>query len=337
MDGKAIADYMNKIGLGAGIRATRRFDCETCFDTKEIEVVTAEYPDASMPDGVWRVWQHVPCPDCCCPVCGDRGMVTFPLPIDDPMFGKMQPCPKNCRAAQALTSARRDSIRRYSQLPEESQKHTLESFKALSKEQRRGKMLGYWAARLFLESLKTDRPYYVDRAAMARPFKQDAPEDWRSWLVFHGEPGTCKTGMAASIANGLMDAGVQAMYIRLQDFIEAIQKRYSKEKRAEEFGDEFGDDSAAEVIARVREMPVLLIDEFDVPDIKPDKESIVEKLINYRYIHNLPTIITTNLDQAGCERRWGPVVTSRIVQRAHWIPMTGASLRESSGTFAGWE
>jgi hypothetical protein len=338
-EGKIIAAYMHSIGLGAGIGPRRAFTCERCLDTKEIDVVVGEYLDASEPDGVWRAWAKRPCPDCCCPVCGDRGVVTLPLPLDDPQFGKLQPCPERCGAAQALAATQQASIRRYSQLPEESERHTLASFMALSDDAREGKMRGYWAARLYLDSIGGgERPFHVNRAALAKKFgKKGEAEDWRNWLVFYGPNGTCKTGMAASIINGLADAQVQAMYIRLQDFIQAIQNRYKQERQAAELGDEFGDDTAAEVIERVRAMPVLVIDEFDEPNIKPDKESIVWKLINYRYIHQLPTVITCNLDEDAMESRWGTMVTSRMIQRAHWIPMTGDSLRVSSGSLVGWE
>lgn len=35
-----------------------------------------------------------------CPVCEDRGVVTFSLPLDHPDFGKLHDCPQNCAAVK---------------------------------------------------------------------------------------------------------------------------------------------------------------------------------------------------------------------------------------------
>lgn len=309
--------------------------CPTCGGLGTVYELSADSLKAKL-----GVYELSPCPDCrraACPCCGDTGMVRYNVGRDHPDFGKLFPCPANCEAVQAARARHTDAVRNLSQLPPEYQTLTLASFEHLSDEEKEGKMGGYYAAWLFVRGMAAGN-CAVDRRDIAYNLGKDAPSETRNWLVFYGEHGRGKTGMAAAIVNAAMEIGKQAVYIRLQDFIDAVQRRYTREKAELERiqRDEFGEMTSSEVVEFVKTAPLLLIDEADVPDIKPDKEALFERVIRYRHSHHLPTVLTTNLDADGFGRRWDKKIADIVRRCAWWMPMRGESLRGDVGAYE-WE
>lgn len=286
-----------------------------------------------------------PCPVCkvhTCPKCGGTGMYVPPLPTDNVDFGKPILCPNRCAAALALQQARVERLYAGARLPDGYQTCTLESFNALvtnddsppGEELWRGKLLAFEAARAFIVNAANEAlPFGVDYAEMvANATDEPVPGlmagDVRNSLVFHGPHGVGKTGFAASIVNALVPAGHVVRYCRTQDFIKAVQDRYPNDWRDAPPDDDFGDLESGAVIDVVRKAPVLVFDEFDMPDAaRENKQSIVENVIRYRTGYLLPTIITTNLDADGLEARWGTTTLSVLRQRAHFIAVGGPVLR----------
>lgn len=269
--------------------------CHTCGDTGWVSM-------------------NEPCPECRCPVCGGLGYVQPQVPREHPLFGMLLPCPANCDTLRNLQANRRGVIRRYAALPDEYSSLTFATFDRLPANEREGKMM----ARQFVAAWVTEIPAggWVEMGG-----------DVRNWLGLVGPHGRGKTGLAAGAVNALIEAGIQPLYIRLQDFIEAVQKRYTKSRSREGYDDDFGSDSAEEVVDAAKTAPVLIIDEFDVPDVRENKQAIVEKVIRYRHGNRLPTLFTTNLNARAIEQRWGPTIASVMHARAHWVLMDGPSLR----------
>lgn len=270
-----------------------------------------------------------------CKVCGGRGLVRADLPVGDPDFGKMRLCPMNCEAAHKISAARAQGALHYSQLPSKYADLTFATFDNLPMRDTHGKMPARLAAEAFARSILSGHNGYVNRADIATMIGREAPEDWRNWLCLYGEHGRGKTGLAAAVVNALAAAGQTCMYIRLGDFIEAVQKRYDAERRREGFGDEFGK-TAEDVLTEVKTASVLICDEFDVADLTTNKRALVEKLIRFRHGAELPTVITTNLDPEGFDRRWERTISSVVWDRAHWIPVKGESLRRDAAAYE-WE
>jgi DNA replication protein DnaC len=254
----------------------------------------------------------VPCPDCQCEVCGGVGHVRYDVPMNDERFGKLYPCPANCAAVQHMREARAWAIRKYSELPAEYAPLTFETFDALPPALKPGKEMARWLAEQFV----TSPGHLVEMNGEAR-----------NWLVLHGPNGRGKTGLAAAVVNALMDNNELVLYLRLADFFEAVQKRYSRARSSEGYGDDFGADTAEEVIDTAKRAPVLVIDEADVPDVRENKVSIFEKVIRFRHGEKLPTLLTTNLNPREFEARWGLRISSVLMARSHWALMDGVSLR----------
>lgn len=285
-----------------------------------------------------------PCPDCqrqACPVCGDTGTVTLAVPVTDPRFGRMMPCPQDCRAARRLHQEHTAKLYAGTKLPRGYEGCTLASFQAMLRAYRRlelwrGKMLAFHAVQAFIVS-DNHAVDYRDIVSKARGYdSDDVFTDERNSLVLFGPHGMGKTGMLACIVNALVPQGRVMRYIRAQDFIKAVQDRYGDDWRDSPPADDFGDMDSGAVLDSVRNAPLLLLDEFDMPDAgTANKQAIMESVIRHRMGHLLPTVITTNLDADGLEERWGTTTLSVLRERAHFIPMTGTPLRAVEQTLAG--
>lgn len=258
----------------------------------------------------------VRCPACqpWCDECGGLGYVVPDVPADHPLFGQFIPCRnKDCPVVHEQQTRQLGVIRKYSALPGHYAALTFESFDALSDVERAGKESGRLAAGLWAQSVVNN--------------DWDETDGRRDSLALYGLPGRGKTGLLSAAANYLIERRFRALYIRMPDLLEAVQKRYTH--RDEGWDDDFGKDSAEEVIDAARESPALLIDECDVKDatISPNKRDIAEKIFRYRHGHQLPTFITTNRTPDQFEDRWGITIASVFFERSVWVPMTGMSLR----------
>lgn len=286
----------------------------------------AELPDLAR-DGVcplcegtkWALMatgEIVRCPGCQCEVCGGMGYVRYEVEIGDPRFGQLYACPANCEAIRTIREDQRGRIQRYTALPAEYAELTFATWDRLPDIVKQGKESARWLAGAFVE-------------AMPSGYVRAGETDPRNWLYFHGANGVGKTGLAAAIVNALTDMGQQSLYIRLQDFIQAVQARYQRAKTTDGYGDDFGNDTSEDVIAHAQTAPVLVVDEFDVRDreISADKLGIVEKVVRYRHGNRLPTVITTNLTPEAFEDRWGPTIATVALSRSHCIHVSGPVLR----------
>lgn len=259
-----------------------------------------------------------------CPVCEDRGFVTYQREV--------HPCPARCASSQAQQAARQRKLYEGARLPAEYRDMTLESFRDLIRQRGNsawhGKQFAYHATDAFINAglhhLVNLREVYEAAGA-----KNSARDDSRNWLVLYGPHGTGKTGFAAAIVNAAVEAGEVVRYTRTQDFIAAVQARYGLGEDDRYPADGYGDVSAESVLEAVRNAPLLVLDEFDMPDAKREnKQAIIENVIRYRHGELLPTVITTNLGSMDeMEARWGTTTVSVIGQRAHWIGITGLPLR----------
>lgn len=333
----AIREYFRTIGIEPGIRPSVAGCKEpTCIAGTMYGPTGRTFK--KMDGTIDEVWELQPCPHCAerlCASCGGTGTVQLDVSPSHPDFGKWFPCPAHCPSAVAMSERRRERLLSRAAVPAGYSAFTFETFAALPNAQLEGKEQAYLAAQAF--AANAAEGCWVNRADIGAQFGASVEDDVRNWLVFYGANGRGKTGLAVATLNALLADGVPVRYVRLQDWIEAMQRRYDAERRREGFDDAFADmTDAGDVLDVIRTAPVLLVDEFDLPDRSENKDAIVWKLINYRYEHVLPTLLTTNLDPDGMEARWGLMVSSRIGQRAHWIEVGGASLRETPAAFE-WE
>ena len=266
-----------------------------------------------------------------CWTCDDRGFVTPNVPVGDPRHGQPELCPKNCAAAQALRRDHQQRVHTLMRLPAEYQGCTLESFYALvqaSPALWTEKRLAYEAAVAFVQAAIDD--FYVDFAEIARRAGGKGEPDWRNCLIFSGDYGVGKTGLLASIGNAVTPLGVTALYIRAMSGLKAIQDRYSHDWRDNPPDDPFGNVESGNIVDQLSSVPLLLLDEFDLPNLKldGDKADKMQHIIRMRHSRRLATVITTNLRTLkDIGLRWGEPTAQVLGQMAHFIPVGGIALR----------
>ena len=58
-----------------------------------------------------------------------------------------------------------------------------------------------------------------------------------------------------------------------------------------------------------------------------DRRRIIYQLINYRHNHDLPMLITTNLNGQQLADQFGGRTVERIIESCAWVKMEGQNLR----------
>jgi DNA replication protein DnaC len=135
-------------------------------------------------------------------------------------------------------------------------------------------------------------------------------------LLLLGPTGTGKTHQAYGAIRELAVTGVAATWVvtTAADMYAALRPRH-------------GIDSEAE-FRRYRNASVLLLDDLGA-ERKPTEftEEVNFRLINWRYEHQLPTLITSNLVPKEISERLGDRVTSRLIEMCQRVVFKGPDRR----------
>jgi DNA replication protein DnaC len=203
-----------------------------------------------------------------CPICGGSGWVRQELPIDHPDFGHLQVCV--CRQS-AVVHQTQERLYRLSNL--EAFKHmTMDNFRTEGR-------LGL--ADQQVSSLKI-------ASNQASHFAQNPT----GWLLFMGTYGCGKTHLAAAIANQVLQQGTPVLFLTVPDLLDWL--RYSYSSREINFEQRFEE---------IRNIKLLVLDDLGTQNATPWAEEKLYQILNYRYVHRLPTIITSNQDLFEIEGR----------------------------------
>ncbi len=128
--------------------------------------------------------------------------------------------------------------------------------------------------------------------------------------------GSGKTRIAVSIANELVENGIQAKFCTSLDILKEIKATWGT--------DDGGGES--KLLDDLGATDVLIIDDFGVETPKEWVRERFYAIVNDRYISKKPTIFTSNspLDQLAHDAR----IINRIKERCYVIPFPEESLRE---------
>lgn len=119
------------------------------------------------------------------------------------------------------------------------------------------------------------------------------------WLIFQGVNGCGKTHLAAAIANYRLAQGKPALFVVVPDLLDHLRSTFSPDSKISY--DEFSE--------KLKETPLLILDDFGEQSTTPWAQEKLYQLINYRYNARLPMVITTCLSLDEIETR----ISSRMV------------------------
>lgn len=119
------------------------------------------------------------------------------------------------------------------------------------------------------------------------------------WLIFQGVNGCGKTHLAAAIANYQLAQGKPAFFVVVPDLLDHLRSTFSPDSKISY--DEFSE--------KLKETPLLILDDFGEQSATPWAQEKLYQLINYRYNARLPLVVTTCLSLDEIETR----ISSRMV------------------------
>jgi len=214
-----------------------------------------------------------------CNVCGDRGIYI--------MAGTAVPC--NCMRQRALGNRLKTA-----QLTESMRRQTFARFQLhyYSREQADGgrsyretAQLALGAAHAFVERVKSG------------PTAEG--------LLFTGRVGTGKTFLACCIANALLEAGVQVLFLVVPDYLDRIRSTYDLERP---------EYTELDLTEAAKWAPVLIMDDLGAHHYTEWGRQKLYSLVNHRLNHQLPVVVTTNVSLEDLEEYLGERTTSRLFQ-----------------------
>jgi DNA replication protein DnaC len=119
------------------------------------------------------------------------------------------------------------------------------------------------------------------------------------WLIFQGVNGCGKTHLAAAIANYQLAQGKPVFFVVVADLLDHLRSTFSPDSKI----------SYDEFFEKIKETPLLILDDFGEQSTTPWAQEKLYQLINYRYNARLPMVVTTCLSLEEIE----PRISSRMV------------------------
>ncbi len=119
------------------------------------------------------------------------------------------------------------------------------------------------------------------------------------WLIFQGVNGCGKTHLAAAIANYRLSQGKPVVFVVVPDLLDHLRSTFSPDSKI----------SYDEFFEKIKEAPLLILDDFGEQSSTPWAQEKLYQLINYRYNARLPMVVTTCLSLDEIETR----ISSRMV------------------------
>jgi DNA replication protein DnaC len=194
-----------------------------------------------------------------CPLCKGKGWLRHDVPFGHPDFGRLTPC--ECTKKE-FEGERLSRLERYSNLGP----LTRLTFDNLLQ---RGRSSDPQNQERFYRCYQTARAY------------ADSP---RGWLVLSGPSGCGKTHLAAAIANYRIKQGNAAFFVIVPDLLDHLRATYSPSS----------DVAYDELFERVRNAPLLVLDDLGTQSSTPWAEEKLFQILNHRFNAELPTVVTVN-------------------------------------------
>ena len=122
-------------------------------------------------------------------------------------------------------------------------------------------------------------------------------------LLLTGDCGTGKTHLAVAILREAAEAGIPGMFVVVPDLLAKMRASFNTK-----------DGKAGALVETAKNAPLLVLDDLGAEDPKAWVVELVYVLINHRYEHMLPTVITTNYSGNELEAVFGRRIMSRLAE-----------------------
>jgi len=143
-----------------------------------------------------------------------------------------------------------------------------------------------------------------------------AQEPGHRWLFLYGPCGVGKTHLAVAIAKYAMEyTKINAYFAVVPDLLDHLRATF----------DPSSGTGYDERFAQIRNAPLLVLDDLGTESATPWAREKLYQLINHRYVEQMPTVITSNVDQRKVDER----IISRILDHrlTQYIEIDAADFR----------
>ena len=139
--------------------------------------------------------------------------------------------------------------------------------------------------------------YYEKLLNYANTFDMDKPN-----ILMYGKTGVGKTHLSLAIAKRVMELGYNVVYNACNEMVSTIEReKFSKDR-------DFSEDSLEVYI----NADLLIIDDLGAEFNTQFSKSVIYNIINSRYIHGMPTIISTNYEAKDISTKYDQRIASRL-------------------------
>lgn len=152
-------------------------------------------------------------------------------------------------------------------------------------------------------------------SCLAYSNRENLFSDNRNSLLIFGGYGSGKTHLAAAIANALIDRGIPVLFGTFADHLEKIREEFDKTGQRK-------------YQSMMKNTPMLVLDDVGKEKLTDWSKEILFNVINYRYEHKLPFILTTNFNEQQLGNHIGGAVYSRMCEMCTAVTTSGKDYRK---------
>jgi DNA replication protein DnaC len=230
-----------------------------------------------------------------CPLCKGAGFIHPRLPSGKPDFGHVIPC--HCVKA-SIEKEQESRLQKYSNLGALASCN----FDNLAK--------------MGISGDSVKQALFQKAYEAAKLFALEP----KGWLVLIGPSGSGKTLLAAAIASERIKRGQPAFFQTVPEFLDHLRSAFAP-------GSEMPYDELFEKVCRA---PLLILDDLGVQASTPWAKEKLDQLLNNRYIHELPTVITTSIPVDELDERISTRLANPRLSLIYVIEEKSSTLQEYS-------
>jgi DNA replication protein DnaC len=131
------------------------------------------------------------------------------------------------------------------------------------------------------ESLPPEEQKSLEKTFQAA---RDFAENPSGWLLLMGSYGCGKTHLAAAIGNYQLSTGGSPLFVVVPELLDHLRSTFNPNSNQ----------SFDSLFQQVRSSPLLLLDDLGTHSATPWAREKLYQIFNFRYITQLPTVITTS-------------------------------------------